>query len=148
MLMDLMYRISKGYQNSPDLRLTWLEAMAEKNTQVRPSGGEECTCGHLQWIGTCTLYVCGNLCMGVWVPVYGYLCMGTCVYGYLCMDTCVGMYMYIVCVRVHVCGDRATTLYMYIFVIIAAITFVVYSIYVYIHVHVHYIAMYIYVYIL
>ena len=34
MLMDLMYRISKGYKNSPDLRLTWLEAMAEKNSQV------------------------------------------------------------------------------------------------------------------
>ena len=32
--MDLMYRISKGYKNSPDLRLTWLEAMAEKNSQV------------------------------------------------------------------------------------------------------------------
>ena len=34
MLMDLMYRISKGYKDSPDLRLTWLEAMAEKNSQV------------------------------------------------------------------------------------------------------------------
>ena len=32
--MDLMYRISKGYKDSPDLRLTWLEAMAEKNSQV------------------------------------------------------------------------------------------------------------------
>ena len=28
MHMDLMYRIAKGYQNSPDLRLTWLESMA------------------------------------------------------------------------------------------------------------------------
>ncbi|XP_071954468.1 dedicator of cytokinesis protein 7-like [Antedon mediterranea] len=28
MLMDLMYRIAKGYQNSPDLRLTWLQNMA------------------------------------------------------------------------------------------------------------------------
>ena len=35
MLMDLMYRISKGYKNSPDLRLTWLQAMAEKNSQVK-----------------------------------------------------------------------------------------------------------------
>ena len=35
MLMDLMYRISKGYKNSPDLRLTWLQAMAEKNSQVQ-----------------------------------------------------------------------------------------------------------------
>ncbi len=34
MLMDLMYRISKGYQNSPDLRLTWLEYMAEKHSSV------------------------------------------------------------------------------------------------------------------
>lgn len=38
MLMDLMYRISKGYKDSPDLRLTWLEAMAEKNSQVRVIG--------------------------------------------------------------------------------------------------------------
>jgi hypothetical protein len=30
MHMDLMYRIAKGYQNSPDLRLTWLESMATK----------------------------------------------------------------------------------------------------------------------
>ncbi|CAI8007936.1 Dedicator of cytokinesis protein 7 [Geodia barretti] len=35
MLMDLMYRISKGYKNSPDLRLTWLQAMAEKNSQMK-----------------------------------------------------------------------------------------------------------------
>ena len=26
MLLDLMYRIAKGYQTSPDLRLTWLQA--------------------------------------------------------------------------------------------------------------------------
>lgn len=32
MLIDLMYRISKGYQNSPDLRLTWLQYMAEKHS--------------------------------------------------------------------------------------------------------------------
>lgn len=31
MLMDLMYRIAKGYQNSPDLRLTWLLNMAQKH---------------------------------------------------------------------------------------------------------------------
>ena len=43
MLMDLMYRISKGYKNSPDLRLTWLEAMAEKNSQVLQHH-VQCTC--------------------------------------------------------------------------------------------------------
>ncbi|XP_067927943.1 dedicator of cytokinesis protein 7-like [Watersipora subatra] len=32
MLVDLMYRIAKGYQNSPDLRLTWLQNMASKHT--------------------------------------------------------------------------------------------------------------------
>jgi len=32
MLIDLMYRIAKGYQNSPDLRLTWLQNMAAKHT--------------------------------------------------------------------------------------------------------------------
>ncbi|XP_027052730.1 dedicator of cytokinesis protein 7-like, partial [Pocillopora damicornis] len=31
MLIDLMYRIAKGYQNSPDLRLTWLCNMATKH---------------------------------------------------------------------------------------------------------------------
>uniref|UniRef100_A0A8C8SQ11 Dedicator of cytokinesis 6 n=1 Tax=Pelusios castaneus TaxID=367368 RepID=A0A8C8SQ11_9SAUR len=31
MLIDLMYRIAKGYQNSPDLRLTWLQNMAAKH---------------------------------------------------------------------------------------------------------------------
>ncbi|KAK1801285.1 hypothetical protein P4O66_022961, partial [Electrophorus voltai] len=31
MLMDLMYRIAKNYQTSPDLRLTWLQNMAEKH---------------------------------------------------------------------------------------------------------------------
>jgi hypothetical protein len=35
MLMDLMYRIAKGYQNSPDLRLTWLANMAQKHMEVR-----------------------------------------------------------------------------------------------------------------
>ena len=34
MLVDLMYRIAKGYQNSPDLRLTWLQNMATKHSQV------------------------------------------------------------------------------------------------------------------
>ncbi|XP_063219662.1 dedicator of cytokinesis protein 7 [Bacillus rossius redtenbacheri] len=33
MLLDLMYRIAKGYQNSPDLRLTWLANMAQKNAE-------------------------------------------------------------------------------------------------------------------
>lgn len=31
--MDLMYSIAKGYQNSPDLRLQWLQHMAEKHVQ-------------------------------------------------------------------------------------------------------------------
>ncbi len=35
MLLDLMYRIAKGYQNSPDLRLTWLANMAQKHSEVR-----------------------------------------------------------------------------------------------------------------
>ncbi len=34
MLLDLMFRIAKGYQNSPDLRLTWLANMAQKHTEV------------------------------------------------------------------------------------------------------------------
>lgn len=35
MLMDLMYRVAKGYQqtSSPDLRLAWLENMARKHNQ-------------------------------------------------------------------------------------------------------------------
>ena len=33
MHMDLMYRIAKGYQTSPDLRLTWLENMAQKHRE-------------------------------------------------------------------------------------------------------------------
>ncbi|XP_022087787.1 dedicator of cytokinesis protein 7-like isoform X2 [Acanthaster planci] len=33
MLVDLMYRIAKGYQTSPDLRLTWLQNMAGKHTE-------------------------------------------------------------------------------------------------------------------
>ncbi|XP_071486500.1 dedicator of cytokinesis protein 7-like [Diadema antillarum] len=33
MLVDLMYRIAKGYQNSPDLRLTWLQNMAGKHSE-------------------------------------------------------------------------------------------------------------------
>uniref|UniRef100_A0AC35U236 DOCKER domain-containing protein n=1 Tax=Rhabditophanes sp. KR3021 TaxID=114890 RepID=A0AC35U236_9BILA len=32
-LLDLMYRIAKGYQNNPDLRLTWLLSMAGKNIE-------------------------------------------------------------------------------------------------------------------
>ena len=35
MLLDLMYRIAKGYQTSPDLRLTWLQNMAAKHSEVR-----------------------------------------------------------------------------------------------------------------
>ena len=33
MHMDLMYRIAKGYQTSPDLRLTWLENMATTHSK-------------------------------------------------------------------------------------------------------------------
>ncbi|XP_060799164.1 dedicator of cytokinesis protein 7-like [Neoarius graeffei] len=33
MLLDLMYRIAKGYQSSPDLRLTWLQNMAGKHSE-------------------------------------------------------------------------------------------------------------------
>ena len=34
MLIDLMFRIAKGYQNSPDLRLTWLQNMAAMHKKV------------------------------------------------------------------------------------------------------------------
>ncbi|XP_050362134.1 dedicator of cytokinesis protein 7 [Nymphalis io] len=33
MLLDLMYRIARGYQHSPDLRLTWLSNMAQKHME-------------------------------------------------------------------------------------------------------------------
>ena len=33
MLLDLMYRIAKGYQTSPDLRLTWLQTMKRKHEE-------------------------------------------------------------------------------------------------------------------
>nr|XP_039268691.1 dedicator of cytokinesis protein 7-like [Styela clava] len=33
MLIDLMYRIAKGYQNSPDLRMTWLQNMAKQHSE-------------------------------------------------------------------------------------------------------------------
>ncbi|XP_075403417.1 dedicator of cytokinesis protein 6 isoform X3 [Tenrec ecaudatus] len=34
MLIDLMYRIARGYQGSPDLRLTWLQNMAGKHSEL------------------------------------------------------------------------------------------------------------------
>lgn len=34
MLLDLMYRVAKGYQNSPELRLTWLKNMAQKHLDL------------------------------------------------------------------------------------------------------------------
>lgn len=37
MLLDLMYRIAKGYQSNPDLRLTWLQNMANKHSEVKKS---------------------------------------------------------------------------------------------------------------
>lgn len=37
MLLDLMYHIAKGYQQTslPNLRLTWLEYMSQKHIQVK-----------------------------------------------------------------------------------------------------------------
>ena len=40
MRVDLMYRIAKGYQNSPALRITWLKSMANEHEKV----GSYCTC--------------------------------------------------------------------------------------------------------
>lgn len=34
MRIDLMYRIAKGYQNSPALRITWLKSMAKEHIEV------------------------------------------------------------------------------------------------------------------
>ncbi|XP_047987110.1 LOW QUALITY PROTEIN: dedicator of cytokinesis protein 7 [Leguminivora glycinivorella] len=34
MLLDLMHRIARGYQHSPDLRLTWLNNMAQKHMEL------------------------------------------------------------------------------------------------------------------
>ena len=44
MLLDLMYRIAKGYQTSPDLRLTWLQNMANKHSEVM-------ICGYYWFLG-------------------------------------------------------------------------------------------------
>jgi hypothetical protein len=44
MLLDLMYRIAKGYQNSPDLRLTWLANMAQKHSEVTILGTRNDRC--------------------------------------------------------------------------------------------------------
>jgi hypothetical protein len=35
MLIDLMFRIAKGYQNNPDLRLTWLLNISQKHMGVQ-----------------------------------------------------------------------------------------------------------------
>ncbi|XP_063795282.1 dedicator of cytokinesis protein 7 isoform X10 [Pseudophryne corroboree] len=43
MLIDLMYRIAKGYQTSPDLRLTWLQNMAGKHCE-RSNHAESAQC--------------------------------------------------------------------------------------------------------
>ncbi|VDK84318.1 unnamed protein product, partial [Onchocerca ochengi] len=43
MLIDLMYRVAKGYQNNPDLRLTWLINMANKHS-VRNNAAEAAQC--------------------------------------------------------------------------------------------------------
>ncbi|VDN59113.1 unnamed protein product [Dracunculus medinensis] len=43
MLIDLMYRVAKGYQNNPDLRLTWLINMANKHA-ARENAAEAAEC--------------------------------------------------------------------------------------------------------
>uniref|UniRef100_A0A158Q851 Dedicator of cytokinesis protein 6 n=1 Tax=Elaeophora elaphi TaxID=1147741 RepID=A0A158Q851_9BILA len=43
MLIDLMYRVAKGYQNNPDLRLTWLINMANKHA-ARDNAAEAAQC--------------------------------------------------------------------------------------------------------
>ncbi|XP_024276907.1 dedicator of cytokinesis protein 7 isoform X7 [Oncorhynchus tshawytscha] len=43
MLIDLMYRIAKGYQTSPDLRLTWMQNMAGKHSE-RTNHAEAAQC--------------------------------------------------------------------------------------------------------
>uniref|UniRef100_A0A0N5ALW0 Dedicator of cytokinesis protein 6 n=1 Tax=Syphacia muris TaxID=451379 RepID=A0A0N5ALW0_9BILA len=43
MLIDLMYRVAKGYQNNPDLRLTWLINMANKHA-ARNNAAEAAEC--------------------------------------------------------------------------------------------------------
>lgn len=50
MLLDLMYRIAKGYQNSPDLRVTWLANMAQKHMEVRVILGEFFSVMHLNLV--------------------------------------------------------------------------------------------------
>jgi hypothetical protein len=35
MEIDLLHRIANCYQNSPDLRLTWLQNMAQKHLAVK-----------------------------------------------------------------------------------------------------------------
>jgi hypothetical protein len=47
MLLDLMYRIAKGYQNSPDLRLTWLANMAQQHVEVCT---DTCTIGTADFV--------------------------------------------------------------------------------------------------
>eukprot|EP00118_Oscarella_pearsei_P025448 m.308201 g.308201 ORF g.308201 m.308201 type:complete len:2149 (+) comp43549_c0_seq1:30-6476(+) len=43
MLLDLMHRIASGYQDSPDLRLTWLQNMAGKHSE-RQNNAEAAMC--------------------------------------------------------------------------------------------------------
>ncbi|XP_076814693.1 dedicator of cytokinesis protein 7-like isoform X2 [Clavelina lepadiformis] len=49
MLIDLMYRIAKGYQTSPDLRLTWLQNMARQHSERK----------HQAEAGMCLLHCAG-----------------------------------------------------------------------------------------
>ena len=44
MLLDLMYRVAKGYQHSPDLRVTWLQNMAQKHSER----GNHCEVTHIR----------------------------------------------------------------------------------------------------
>ena len=52
MLLDLMYRIAKGYQNSPDLRLTWLQNMSQKHSDR----GNHAEAAH------CLIHCCALVC--------------------------------------------------------------------------------------
>ena len=52
MLLDLMYRIAKGYQNSPDLRLTWLQNMSQKHSDR----GNHAEAAH------CLIHSCALVC--------------------------------------------------------------------------------------
>ena len=66
MLIDLMYKIARGYQNSPDLRLTWLQNMASIHTEVFC-----CMLLHDQF---CTYSTYSVICAGMRVHVHKCMC--------------------------------------------------------------------------